>query len=59
MATYKDQTKMTRFNEAFAVTPFSATANTEYAYQGKDKHWKYVIIGTCTSLKWNNNISTS
>ena len=48
MATLIKETRMTRFNESFVVTPTaSVTASTDYAFQIKDKHWKYVIIGTC------------
>lgn len=48
MATLIQATRMTHFNEAFAVTPASVSASTEYAFQIKDKHWKYVLIGTCS-----------
>lgn len=43
------QARMTEFNEAFKIETNSITANTEYAYQSKDKHWKHVLIGTCSA----------
>lgn len=44
------QTKMNRFNESFVVTPTaSVAADTETQFLMKDKHWKYVLIGTCAS----------
>jgi hypothetical protein len=47
MATLINQTKMVHFNEAYAVTHTNVSASTEYALQIRDKHWKYVLVGTC------------
>lgn len=54
MATLIKQTKMVNFNEAYAITANSVTASTEYAFQIRDKHWKYVLVGTCAD---NGNIT--
>ncbi len=41
------QTRMTQFNEAYPVTSVSVEKNTATQFQMKDKHWKYVLQGTC------------
>lgn len=47
MATLIQNTYLRKFNEAeLATVQASVTAKADYAFQVKDKHWKYAIIAT-------------
>lgn len=57
MATLIKNTYLTKFNEAtLAEVQASVATDTEYAFQVKDKHWKYAIIATC-SVEAGGNIT--
>jgi hypothetical protein len=50
MATLIKNTYMTKFNEAVkAEVEGTVSASTDYAFQIKDKHWKYAIVATASN----------
>ena len=44
------QVRMTQFNEAYSVeVNASVDKDTVQQFQMRDKHWKYVLVGTCVA----------
>lgn len=44
------QVRMTQFNEAYPVEVNASVAkDTVHQFQMRDKHWKYVLVGTCAA----------
>ena len=49
MATLINNTYLRTFNESVLATPVSVDASSEYAFQIKDKHWKYALVATAST----------